>query len=235
MRPVILALAAALLPALASAQTAAPAAHEENATVLHLTERGERMVARDRLTADLRVEASDGDPARLQAEINRRMSAALEQAKAVAAVTVATGGYSVYQQQSGSQAPVRWHGSQSLLLASRDPMPLLALAGALQQQGLVLSSLGYELTPEAARSVEDELTSEALSRLRQRAERIAGALGMSVRGLRNVQVGNAEGARPQSYAMRAYEKMAAPAPVAEPGTATVSVSVSAEVLLAPRR
>ncbi|HEX7968270.1 MAG TPA: SIMPL domain-containing protein [Stellaceae bacterium] len=235
MRFAILAFSAALLPALAQAQTVAPPPkRDENGTVLHLTERSERMVKRDRLTADLRVEASDADPARLQAEINRRMAAALDHAKSVAAVTVATGGYSVYQQQASPQAPARWHGMQSLLLASRDAAPLLPLAGALQQQGLALYSLGYELTPEAARSVEDELTSQALSRLRERAERIAGALGMTVERLRDVQVGNADGTPPMPHPMQ-YKAMAAASPVAEPGDAAVSVSVSAEVLLAPRR
>ncbi len=193
------------------------------------------MVQRDRLTASLRVEANDADPARLQAEINRRMAAALDRAKAVAAVSVATGGYSVYEEQAKAGVAARWHGQQSLSLSARDAAPLLALAGALQQEGLVLSSLGYVLTPEAARAVEDELTNEALSRLRDRAARIAGALGMGVERLRDVQVGNADGTAPVPYQIRARAVAAAPPPVAEPGDAVVSVSISAEVLLAPRR
>ncbi len=192
------------------------------------------MVQRDRLTASLRVEANDADPARLQAEINRRMAAALDRAKAVAAVSVATGSYSVYEEQAKAGTAARWHGQQSLSLSAHDAAPLLALAGALQQEGLALSSLGYVLTPEAARSVEDELTNEALSRLRDRAARIAGALGMEVERLRDVQVGNADGTAPMPL-IRAGAMAAAPTPVAEPGDAVVSVSVSAEVLLAPRR
>src|SRR5229473_594128 len=74
-RRVTLALSAILLAAPAWAQapgTVAP--RDDNTTVLHLVERSERMVKRDRLTAELRVEASDADPARLQAEINRRIA-----------------------------------------------------------------------------------------------------------------------------------------------------------------
>src|SRR5713226_6290284 len=188
-----------------------------------------------------RVEASNADPARLQAEINRRMATALERAKAAAAVTVTTGDYQVYQKPPSRPAPdrrsanppPRWQGMQSLLLQSRDAGALLALAGMLQQQGLVLSSLAYELTPEAARAVEDELTKEALARLRQRAERVAGDLGMTVERIRDLQVGNADGTQPvpRGFLNRYREA----APVAEPGDATVSVSVSAEVLRAPRR
>ena len=178
-RRVTPALCAMLLAVPTWAQTpGAVPPRDDSATVLRLVERSERMVKRDRLMAELRVEASDADPARLQAEINRRMAAALERAKATATVTVTTGGYHVYQQPPGPPVPdragahpppPRWQGMQSLLLQSRDAGALLALAGTLQQQGLVLSSLAYELTPEAARAVEDELTEEALARLRQRA------------------------------------------------------------------
>lgn len=242
-RRVTLALSAILpaVPAWAQAAGTVPAPRDDNATVLRLVERSERMVKRDRLTAELRVEASDADPARLQAEINRRMAAALERAKAAAAVTVTTGGYHVYQQpgppspdRAGAKPPPRWQGMQSLLLQARDAGALLALAGTLQQEGLVLSSLAYELTPEAARAAEDDLTTEALGRLRQRAERIAADLAMTVERIRDLQVGNADGTQPQPRASFMMAGRAAAAPVAEPGDAVVSVSVSGEVLLAPR-
>lgn len=226
-----------LAPAWAEDQALAPA-RAGNGTVVHLVERSERMVKRDRLVAELRVEADDPDPARLQAEINRRMAAALEVAKAVAGISLTTGSYGVYQQPVSpptDRAQLRWHGAQSLQLRSTDAGALLALIGMLQQKGLVLSSLAYELTPEAARAMEDELTKEALARLRQRAGRIADDLGMSIDRLRNLDVGNADGTQPiaRPFAVRAAG--AAPAPVAEPGDVTVSLSVSADVLLAPRR
>src|SRR5258708_36246881 len=111
----------------------------------------------------------------------------------------------------------------------------VALGGTLQKQGLELSSLAYELTPEAARAVEDDLTKEALTRLQQRAERVAGDLGMTVERIRDLQVGNADGTQPVPRPLFMQARAAASAPVAEPGDATVSVSVSAEVLLTPRR
>jgi predicted secreted protein len=74
--------------------------------------------------------------------------------------------------------------------------------------------------------------------LRQRAERIAADLQMTVLRLRSVRVGNVGGDQPQfPFQMRA---MAAPAPamkmpdpVAEGGDARVQVSVEADVLLMP--
>lgn len=226
-----LAFAAALLslslPALAAE------APTGTGTLLHLSERAERPVARDQLRAVLRVEGGDRDAAHLQAEINRRMAEAAARAKAVAGINLFTTGYAVYEQQAKDQ-PRQWHGSAGLTLTARDPAPLLALLGELQQSGLVMSALSYELTPEAAHKAEDELTAEALGRLRQRAERIAATLDLAVIRLRDVQVGNAAGTPP---APRVFSTVAAgaAAPVAEPGEAAVAVSVEAEVELGPKR
>src|SRR5258708_37093427 len=76
-RRVTLALSAILLAAPACAQapgTVAP--RDDNTTVLHLVERSARMAKRDRLTAELRVEARGADAAPLQAQIHPRMPTA---------------------------------------------------------------------------------------------------------------------------------------------------------------
>jgi uncharacterized protein len=231
------ALALALLPVAARAQTAsAPLA--DNATLLHLTEQAQRLVTRDRLRLVVRVEAVDADPARLQAEVNRRMAAAVDRAKSVSAVTVETGGYWVYQQSQKPQSP-QWRGVATLSLTARDPAPLLTLAGSLQQDGLLVSTMVYELTPEAARTVEGELTDEALGRLKQRAERTATALGLTVERIRDLRLGNAGGVQPVPRMLMENSSLSAssssPPPVAEPGQATVTVSVDAEVVLTPRK
>jgi len=231
MTRVSLALAALLLPL--SQPALAAEAPGNGATLLHLSEQAERPVARDQLRAVLRVEGGDSDAARLQAAIDRRMAEAVARAKDVAGVSLFTSGYAVYEQQPKDQ-PRQWHGSAGLTLTARDPAPLLTLLGELQQSGLLLSSLGYELTPAAARKAQDELTAEALSRLRQRAERVAADLGLAVLRLHDLRVGNATGAQP---APRVFAAVAggAPAPVAEPGEATVTVSVEAEFDLGPKR
>ncbi|MGO8920530.1 MAG: SIMPL domain-containing protein [Stellaceae bacterium] len=205
----------------------------DGATLLHLSEEAQRPVARDQLRAVLRVEGSDSDAARLQAEIDRRMAAAVARAKSVAGVSLFTAGDAVYEQHAKDQ-PAQWHGSAGLSLTARDAAPLLSLVGELQQSGLLMSALAYELTPEAARKAEDALTAEALDRLRQRAERVAGDLGLAVLRLRDLRVGNANGAQPLPRLFAAAAS-AAPAPVAEPGEATVSVSVDAEFELGQKR
>lgn len=229
MKALTLFIAASSLAAVAMSTTGA---HAADATILSLTEFAERQVARDRLTAELAVEASDPDAARVQAQINRRMTDALARAKAAAGVTVATGAYSVFQEQPSDKAPMRWHGRQSIVLEAHDQAALLALVGTLQADGLALASLNAMLSPDATRAVEDRLTDEALHRLHDRADRIADTLGLKVDRIDKLHVGNAAVPGLPIRFMRAAAAAApAPSPVAEEGEATVAVSVDAEIAL----
>jgi uncharacterized protein len=215
-------------PALA-ADTAAP----PGVTVIHLTERAERLMARDRLRAGLAVEVTGPVAQQVQAEINRRMEAALAKAKSVSTVKAETGGYSVYPERSSAK-PTLWHGQQTLNLVSDAPADLLALMGDLQQQGLATQGLTFEVKEETLRKAEDGLTADALVALRQRADKVAGDLGMTVQQIRDITVGNADGGVRPLPMMRAASTASAPPPVAEPGDAQVSVAVQAEIWLAPK-
>jgi predicted secreted protein len=231
----LLALAGMLVMPATTSCLAADDESDAGVTKLHLVQSAERMVRRDRIRAQLRVESVGSDARQVQAEINKRMTAALDQARAVQGIKLETGGYSVYEERQTSLAS-RWHGSQGLSLSGDDFGAVLGLAGSLQNAGLAMSGLSFELAPETARGVEDELTTEALARLRQRAERIAGDLQMTVDRLRDVRVGNVDGQQPRPQIV--FEKSLAstsvvPPPVGEAGDATVRVSVEAEILLGP--
>jgi predicted secreted protein len=238
MKPFAAVAVALLLLSLPAAAAETAGATPRDATMLHLNEQARRQVPRDRLVAVLRIEGADADVARLQSDINQRLAAAVARAKAVAGVTLTTGGYYVYQDRP-KERPAQWRGSASLTLDAKETAPLLALVGGLQQSGLVLSSLGYELSPEATRAVEDELTAEALARLRLRAQRVAQRLGLSVVRISDLHLGNAGGTPPvpRLFAAAAPASMSAAAalPVAEPGEATVSVAVEADIELRPKR
>src|SRR5262250_3383322 len=132
----VLALLLGSLPPARAADTVAPT----GLTVIHLTERAERLMARDRLRAGLAVEVTGPVAQQVQAEINRRMEPALAKAKSVSTVKAETGGYSVYPERSSGK-PTLWHGQQTLNLSSDAPADLLALMGDLQQQGLTTQGL----------------------------------------------------------------------------------------------
>lgn len=216
------------------AVAAPPPAADDGLTVLHLSESADRAVRRDRLRVQLRVEATAGNAKQVQADINRRMASALAKVKTVAGIKPETGGYSVFEERQ-QNVPSRWRGSQTLSLVDHDFAELLTLVGDLQNDGLAVSLLAFELSPEAARSVQDELTNEALNRLRDRAERIAVELHLSFQHYRDVKVGNV-GGNDRPIPIRAMTMAAAaPAapPVGEAGDATVQVSVDADIVLGP--
>jgi predicted secreted protein len=214
--------------------SAVPQDSEQGLTVLRLSESADRAIRRDRLRAQLRVEATAGNAKQVQAEINRRMTSALEKVKAVAGIKPETGSYSVYEERQQNVAS-RWRGSQGLTLLDRDFAELIAIVGDLQNDGVTVSSLSFELLPETARGAQDELTTEALKRVSDRAERIAADLRLAIVRYRDIKVSNVSGDRPipiRAMTMAAGPAQSAP-PVAEAGDAIVQVSVDAEVVLGP--
>jgi predicted secreted protein len=211
-----------LLPIPSMAQTT-----EQHATVLHLSQTAERKVVRDFLRIELRLEETGADPVALQSAINRRMVSALDRARQVQGVAVETGTYTVNQEEPKSGAS-RWRASQSLILTGKAADAVLKLGGTLQSAGLLMSSLGYEVSPETVRGAEEDLTAEALAGLDQRAASIADRMHLSVLRYRDLRVGNAE---TSAGPMPRFAAMAMAAPVAEPGQAEIRLTVSAELLL----
>lgn len=214
---------------------ATPRAHSADTaaatTIVTFTESAQRQMTRDRMTAELAVEASDSDPRRLQDRINRQMKAALDRANATAKITVATAGYAIYPVRP-EKGPMHWEGREGLRLDSTDRTALLGLVGTLQAEGLVITNLTAEVSPAAERTAEEGLTAEALHRVAARARQIAATLDMRILRYKTLRIGNAgTGPLPVQPLMRA---MAAAPAAAEPGTATVAVSVQAEVELAPQ-
>jgi predicted secreted protein len=227
-------MAAALAVALGLCAAPAAIAQESDqlATVLHLSQTAERTVLRDLLRIELRVEETGPDARAVQTAINRRMATALDRVRQVQGVRLETGAYNVAEERP-QNGPMRWRGSQSVVLTGKDADSILKLAGTLQSDGLSTSSLAYEVSPETVRGAEEDLTAEALAALDHRAVSIAGHMQLAVLRYRDLRVGNAEtGGRP----MPRFAAMAVAAPMAEPGEAVIRVTIEAELLLtAPRR
>jgi uncharacterized protein len=214
-----------LSPIPAMAQTT-----EQPATVLHLSQTAERKVVRDVLRIELRADETGADPLALQSAVNRRMASALDRAHQVQGVAVETGTYAVNEEQRQNGVS-RWRASQSLILAGKAADAVLKLAGTLQSDGMLMSSVGYEISPETVRGAEEDLTAEALAGLDHRAASVADRMHLSVLRYRDLHVGNAEtGARP----MPRFAAMAMAAPVAEPGETVIRVTVAAELQLGRR-
>jgi predicted secreted protein len=225
----------AALPRISARAADAPQPPPAEATILHLNERAERQMARDELVLLLRGEATAAKARDAQAELNRRMAAALDEARKATAVKVETPAMDASEMRQKDKPPV-WKASETLQLRSKDFAAALALLGKLEDQGLLVSAMRFEVSRDALKGAEDALTAEALTRLRQRADAVAAAMGLAVDHVRNLQVGEAgaPGPRPLAYAIT-RQREAMPEPAADAGEAPVSVTVSAEVWLMPKR
>ncbi|HTQ99842.1 MAG TPA: SIMPL domain-containing protein, partial [Candidatus Acidoferrum sp.] len=123
--------------------------HQVDHTEITLSQQAERMEARNRIMVRLMVEAKGSNARQIQLEINKRMTAAIQKAQSRPDITVETGSYSVnrpYNPQLDREAD-RWRGMQLLSLTSDDFDAVLALAGELQSDGLVMNDMRFFVAP----------------------------------------------------------------------------------------
>jgi predicted secreted protein len=229
----ILAVAAGVLIAAAAAGTLhaqAPAALAPSAVAVSAS--STVTVQNDRLQAWLRVEAENASPAAAASQVNAAIAKALASAKAYPAVKVATAGYST-QQISDKQKPNRWRVAQSLSLDSSDFTAAATLISRLQDEdGLLLSGMGFSLTDKTRRDAEDSVTQQAIKSWQARAQQAAIGLGFAGWRPGHVTVQTGDGGR--VYPIMRTQAMASvgSAPVAiEAGTTDVSVTVNGEAIL----
>jgi uncharacterized protein len=203
-------------------------------TRLFLQESASRDVEQNVLVATVQAHAEAASPAEAQAAVNESMAAAVERVRAEAEIRAATGSYSVYERRDRDNRPVDWVADQDLRLTSKDPAALLELTGSLQEMGLNVIGLGWQVDDETRRKVQDELTIAAIATLRQRAQAIAESIQMQVANIDTLRIGAAmEGPRPM-MAMRADAMAEAAPPTALPDLETVQSHVEAEITLSPR-
>lgn len=218
-----LALSAALLSPPALAQTA-----NLSETLLHIGETAEVSRAPDEVVAVLRAESRAGTAAAAQEAVNRTIAAAVARAQAVAGVQVSTGGYWTARVDDARA----WQASQAITLRGAAAPALLELAGALQGQGMAMSSLDWRLTAETSRLAREEASRLALDALRQRAAAVGTQLGLDMVGLREVRINVPEQSH-RPMAMMARGASSAP-PVAVAEDVVVAATVEAVAVLRPR-
>jgi uncharacterized protein YggE len=228
--------------AAASAQTEglgdARGAAVPGATHLHLSAEGMVSEPPDVLVGDLIAEATSPSAVGAQRKVNEMMAQGMKDARAMAAIEARALGYSVNQiDLDEGVVPVRpharrmgWTAQQTLEVRGKDGERLLALVGKLQEQGLTVSSLEWQLSPEVSRQAWDGAMVNALQALRVRAHKAAQALDLRVVQLQDVRV-NMQGSSPIRPMLGAQMKaMVAPQATATPQD--ITSEVAADVLLA---
>ncbi|MDA8051568.1 MAG: SIMPL domain-containing protein [Rhodospirillales bacterium] len=196
------------------------------ATILHLSASATVEVMPDELDATLSAEAAAHTPVEAQGKVNRMVSQALAAARAVAAVGVSTGSYSVWRV---TEPNPQWRANQALVLKATNGAALLGLVGTLQAEGLAVSSLAWSLASKTAATAHDKAEALALAALKAKAERTASLLGLHFTGFLQVWLGPRGQPPPRPTAFLAAR--AIPGPSAVPGESSVVATVSGEAKL----
>ena len=195
-------------------------------TVLHLSASGAVQVAPDQLAAGLVARGTSPSAAAAQRQVNALMADATRMAQAVPGVDARAAGYSV---AAGEDRRAGWVAEQTLALRASDGPALLDLVGRLQEHGLALASLEWQLSPAVRRRAHEEATTAALHELQARAAAAAATLGLHVDHLQDVRL---EEAFFRAASMKAAS-LRGPAPEASAAPEEVTAQVSADVLLRP--
>jgi predicted secreted protein len=191
-------------------------------------------VQNDRMQAIVRAESEQSTAAAAAADVNARMARALDAAKAAPGVEAKSAGYSTWQQWEKGR-PGKWRVSQTLSLTGSDFPALAALVSRLQDEnGLLVSSIGFAIAPETRRRAEDALTREAIASWKERAASAAEALGYREWRPGRLTVSTGDHSPQPRYDMmaRAAAGPAAAPPVAvEGGMTEITVTVTGDAVL----
>lgn len=221
-----------LLPTVAAAQTIAPAPAE--IPVVSLTATANMQVDNNRMTILLQAESEKPNAAIASAEVNTKMAKALAIAKAVSTVTAKTLSYSTDQVMERGKM-VRWRVTQLLQIETADFAAGANLATTLQDEGLLLASLTFSVSPEARRNAIAKLQHDALVEWQSLAKQAAVSMGYAgyTPGRLTVSAGDT-GPRPR-FAAKAMASMTADSVTVSAGSSEMVVTVSGEAILANDR
>jgi predicted secreted protein len=204
-------------------------AREPLFNLVSLQAEASREVENDLLTAVLAAEAEGAEPAKLSAEVNRKMARALEAALEARGVRARSGSYRTWPVSEKGRI-VRWRVRQELRLESGEFAAATALVGRLQQE-LVLAGLALSVSDEARRRAENALIAEALAALEERARVVRDAMRAKSYRVKDLQVATGGGLPPRPMLAEARSLAASAPPAIEPGTTRLQVTVSGTIQL----
>jgi predicted secreted protein len=210
------------------AQSASPT--PEGATILHLAASASVPASPDQLVVDMVAQMTSPSAAAAQLRVNALITDCMQTARSVAGVEARAVGYSAAPSDEKRTA---WVAQQTLELRGADGQALLALAGRLQEKGLLTASLDWQLSPGLRRKAHDEATTAALKELQARAASAAATLGLRVDHATDIRLDSAFNQPRPSFAMTAMASRSAPPPQATAAPEDVTANVSADVLLRP--
>jgi len=202
------------------------------AGVLSLSAQASAEVTQDVVTITLFFEQEASDPGSLTTTLNQRADAALQKARGVAGVSARSGQFSIFPAVDRDGRISTWRGRTEVVLESHDFAAASKLAGDISPL-MQVGNVQFSLSPEAQRTAEQKLSSEAIASFREQATAATRAFGYSSYSIREVNVSQG-GMMPRPVMMMSARVMSTDAKASPPmplegGTATVTVHVSGSV------
>jgi predicted secreted protein len=215
---------------LASAPVAlAQEAGQPRYNLISLQAQAQREVQNDLLNATLYVELSDSSSATVANNLNKAVNEALRVAKEHKTVRARSGNNRTYPVYSKSNQLQGWRGRAEIRIESKDFEAASALIGKLQSN-MQLGGINFMVAPETRRSVEDELTVEAIAAFKARADVIRNALGGKSYKISRLNVGGGYSpVQPFAMARSAVSSAEVTPPSLEGGSSQVTVTANGSV------
>ncbi|MFY9510189.1 MAG: SIMPL domain-containing protein [Rubrivivax sp.] len=221
--PAVLALAGAA----AAAQTLPPPQN-----VVSLTSSATVEVTKDLLTVVFATTREGSDANAVQNQLKQAVDAALAELRKAAKpgqIEVQTGNFSLYPRYAPKGGINGWQGSAEVVVEGRDIAGIAALTGRVQT--LTIARVAFGLSREAREKVDADVTGQAITKFRAKADGVSKQFGFGGYTIREVSVQSNEPPQGQPmYRMQAARAGAdeAALPV-EAGKASVTASVSGSV------
>lgn len=196
---------------------------------LHLAATRTVKIAPDMLVASLSAVATAAKPVAAQQQVNALVAKAKAMTDRAAGIKTAFQGYSV---SFIDDKPAHWTAQQTVEVRGADGEAVLQLVGHLQGLGLLIDSLGWQVSPDRADQAQRAATLDAIHGLRDEAGEAARALGMEVDRFQHVDLSGEPRIVPLMRGrMEMAAKMPMAAPVSTPEEQEISATVSADVWL----
>ncbi len=214
-------------------------------TALNISATENIEVEQDMLVASLRIQEESKDAKSVQKTINEAMANAVALVKKYPSLKVETGQYYVHPdyryiktpEENNKQILDKWRGSQTLTIKSEVAEDVLNITGQIQDMGFMMNGLNYQLSQKKHEETRDGLMEITVKKLRDRAMRVAKALGKTDVDIVEINVDSNNYnprpvyARAAKMEMMAMSSDAMPAPTAEAGETNVSMTISARAII----
>ena len=205
-------------------------------TTAYLGASASTQVQQDWLVIRLVAQKEGADAANVQRQLKTSLAPALAQAQSEAkagAMEVSTGQLNVSPRFNREGKTNGWTGIAELVLQGRDVDRITAMAGRLT--GLIVSDVGWQLSPELIAQTETIVQSQAVARWRAKADALTQQLGLTQYRVSDIQLGrpsdgpmHSAAAAPAMVMDASADARSAPIPV-QAGATRVSVNVSGKI------